>query len=536
MEHVQQLVDELTGVVQQPLFYSHNLTNDNANEPIYDCQQSSPQKQRWIWRPPSQLPPPVGPVDLGFMLKSIDYSLYQQNPELASHCHLISATLNRTRSMLQDSTEMLYTYLNLLRLLMPMFDNTNVKARSYFTCVSQPVPSFSNLMAEYLQVLLLLSMRLYTQTMEMQDGSEKAALLNECLAATQEVCDSADTVQSGRYEETRRQRRWQYIKPPKSLSPEQRNDPITRLEEFRQQDSRQLKEFVRHQLGGLSQLSAHLVLIQLQKNEMRARQLEQEVRRDLASQNVIVYSVLAPVIQSVLSDYADIMTRLQEKSPASRLMHYAESMILYWETRQQYLLAASDFAIYESGTHDNFIEYGKRAWRRLRGMTILSDTDKEAVQTLYDRVFTEMDDQSGNGSIMSLDMDPEIESFTMPDQQKRDFNHYAEYHWLRFRAQNNAVQQSLDVLASLYGDETNRSTTLIVTTADVSHGPILPAGSSMTNATKAAILYERLRHLQWLLSLTDAKEEILLSQTQVSELRDEQVRVEQVMQSNKMVY
>ncbi len=522
MDEVQLLVDSLVA----PL--TAVVVDTTDGNPIYDCEQKL--TLRWQWRAPGRLPVPVGPVDLAFMLRTIDYGLATQQNETLASAQLVSTTVNHLRQSLDthpDSRETLYVYLHLLRELGSLFDNTNVKWRAYFPGAMR---GSSNVRGEYVQGLVLLSQHCYSASLELEDGGSRAALLGECAAAMHEACETAQLVQSERYDQERQQR-WQYIKSPKSLSPSTASDPTTRVDEYRREDTRLLRAFIREELGGLAQLGAHALLMRLQKNEMRARLIEAEVHRQgLVAQHSNVHEILAPVIQAVLRDYEAIQQQLVQR-PRARLALYSQHMQLYWHTHQQWLLAAADYALYEAQTEENALDYGKRALRRLKQMHTLSEADKEVVQSLYNKAESEFEGLYGAGSTLEM---PEIEPFEpVPSQGQPDFGHYAREAWGRFTQQNREVQLALEHLQTLAsrGGAQGRTVIIVPECAEVSSRT-----ASLTNAAKIAVMFDRQRHLKWLLGMRQPPERtITLSEKTVQEMQQELDKLELQMQEEKLV-
>lgn len=529
MEHVQELVDAVT---QTPVGKPAPVVSTNG-DPVYDCAQK-PDSLRWHWPPPSQLPEPAGPVDVTLMLRTADFAQFQRQEETARHTQLVSEALNKLRMTVGAGDTQphenghRYTHLNLLYRLARLFNNTNTKRRAYFAA-SQTTGS--NLTGEYVQALIVLAQRQYTATESLPDDAAKSLLLDEAHAAMEEACRASEYVLRDTYEQKRRQC-WQYVKSPTALSPDAL-DQQTRLANFHQSDTDKLRAFLRDELGAPRQMEAHRLLMQLQRSELKARRLETAVAPALAEKNVLVYEKLAPVIEAALRDYRAIATLLQE-TPTTSLAVYAVRMRNYWETRQQYWLAASDFALYTQGTDINATEYGKRALRRLDALAEIAPSEAARVQELYDTVQEEMQGQYGAGSLLEMPMIVPFESAPPPK-----FSECAQHAWQQFTARNTGVEQALQALQTLKEQRDQPQELFIVPVDDERlEEPALfgPSGAS-SNACKAATAAERQRWLAYLLtrrSETDGA--IYLEKSECDELERVSQETTRVVAENKALY
>jgi hypothetical protein len=514
----------------------NNLTQNNPvpdvnYEPIYVYKHKQQGDAVWQWRAPQELPQTPGPVDLTFMLRNIDYTAIQNAPQsLKTQLATLNVALTELRITIgrpgHTDTHSLYIYTHLIHQLSGMFDNSNIKCRAYFDAAPSQ-NSTSNFTGEYMQALLLLTMRHYNTACEMPDGEQKARLFDRCQAAMEHLCETASLVQSERYDAERRLRRWQYIKAPNSVSPQNMQDKAVRLEEFRRRDTQQLRAFVKQELGGLTQLGAHTLLMQLQKNEMRARDLEAVALDDMAASHALVYQTLGPVLEAVIRDYDAIGGQLQNHTQCD-LFLYAASRRLYWFTKQQYVLASVDWAYYRQSSDSDAVGYGLRAHERLKqfedgDMSPLLQTD---VQLLYDTTKTEV---SGYSFVKPLPIEP-LDPF--PTQPLKSHHEFVSEAWDDFVRDCPAVVQALESLKQFHLCCIQEETVMRNTVDQ--NSPIDPS-FDMSNKCMAAVLNDRHSTLMpWLLKRRGEDGTIVLSVEEVALLQLHYEEIETMMRRNKL--
>lgn len=500
-----------------------------AGNPCYDALQPQPHGLRWQWHAPKQLPPCEAALDLGLVLRTAAFAQSQSGDALA-HCQLLSETMRTLRKQIATDDHALYVYTGLLHRLARLFNNTNCRQRAYYSNTES-----SNLLSEYVQALVLLAQRLYNAAETLPDGEEKARALDESTAAMHEACRVTQYALGEHYPAERRQR-WQFQQPPRALSPDTLTQPAAQLEALHERDTEQLRAQLLQEMGGPAQLEAHRLLMRLQGDELKAHRLEAYVGTDLAAHSELIYSALGPVTESVLRDYRAITACLQAQHARSELAQYAARMTLYWQTRQQYWLAASDFAVYEAAAVENALDYGKRAWRRLDRLDALAESEQALVQALYDRVELEMRDQYGAGGALELGELAPVQGEATP----LEFKVYANQQWRRLATRSGtAVQDALHGLRALL--QQRQAAPLDVLTGQ----PQQPVGTSysgntseaaLSNASKAAVLADRQRHLEWLLGMLVEDGGIYIPPAEVSALRTQQQTVQAVIQYNKEFY
>jgi len=501
------------------------------SDPVFVCAQKADALQ-WQWRQPATLPAQLGVTDLCHILKNVNYELAQQQQRATlEQIELLSTHLDKTRAICQEvdqcPVETLYFYTQMLKRMGHLFNNSNVKYRSYYDGGDAAVPTSSAYLYEYVQAMLVLGGRLYNASQSLTGGEAKRDTLDQCVAVFDELRDCCAHILSEKYTESRR-RRWQYVKSPTALSSGTGIDAHA----LAQKQTDALRQFVTRDVGGLAHLEAHATLMRVKQNEMRADLLEREMVHDLAAYNANIYDDLAPIMQAIIEGYAQIGELLvQRRDAESQLAVYAHHMQLYWKTRQQTLMAHSDFACYEAATEYAHMAYGRRALRRLEALGEFHPSERATTQSLYEAIHKRVTEDFASG-VEQLPLEP-IKS-RQASVQAKPFKFYSDACWDSFASRLPALDAAFAALRQLRDtDAERRSLTNVLmsaTPSPPSSGGVPLARAS--NEAKAEVLRDRQRTLQWLLKSRRSDGTIVLDAGRVEQWEEE---VRRTMERNKMI-
>jgi hypothetical protein len=517
--------------------------------PIYERGGARAFSRHWVVAMPPKIARLAQQYDLAATLRNANYELLAARPrrDLAL-LDSLSATLNSLRRAVTErpllcDVEHFYRYAFFLKWLNKWFYNTNVSLVSYFAMgggaeeeKKEPSPAASCLIMEYINVLLLLFIRLSHEAYQARecDAKEAGQKMRLCEMLLAEADECATYATGPRFAEAGD--KWFYQLSPQSISSGSGGSAATgsstaEASPSLAEDKTRLQRYVREELCGVVQIRARTLLFGAKADEMRVRVLEEHAAaEELAERYDTVLGVIVPLVARICTQYeaaADLLypaalARRKRKQRLPRLASYALFMSHYWFVRAQLALVEAERELYERDEVEEAVAHGKCALKRVEA--VLSE-----VETMHETVARARLDAELRGDYEALlartSFYPELyrtitsaynydpERIELPDEEaaqppplakKSDFAGFMRDRLNRYMEADPEAMAAFELLKALYAEERAGARPF---QASPSPAP-LPAPDpeeAMRRAVDEARAAERLAFYEWLFTLRDSR-------------------------------
>lgn len=503
--------------------------------PVFETATTTTIGQHWILTIPHDMPLIQGQLDLTHLLKSLGY---QCDDSVATLSKILCQFRRQLiENPLRCELDSFYFYLLCIKKLGLIFENNHLAFPCYFT--ESRHKECGHFTYEYINILLLLVIRIY-HTHRAQDSPatkesfEQMAtcklLLEEVRQCCQEATRETTSIVSNKLV---------YNPPVESIAS---NDDMKKSRTQTIEKERQiLRQYVTDDLCGVTALDERIILFDAIKNEERMLFLKESNRAlPTAERHKRTIDVIAPIVRSITMTYESVTKMLMKRESTSYLLIYSEYKSFYWYVYGEFLVAQSDWSCYTLEDEHDFLEYAKKAMKRLevlfeflaaRKRWLLSKPLDEQAMRQYTQLKTEivtLYNQIKEESINARDAAPpqDIKPFQFPPAEKT-VQMIFDQKWTLLTEKNPSIASTLISLERLSKQE-------ISFVQQHQHQHSCNESSSQSNEIKMEILAERERHLNWLLDSIDERTgEIRLSKEDTELLEREFVKVARVIKENK---
>jgi hypothetical protein len=363
-----------------------------AIEPAFERSlYDQPLGREWLMPYPSSIPALEQRIDLIQTLRAINPQLIsgRANQQLEP-LRGLSSLLNKMRDTLtkRPSTcevEIFYRYATLLKWLSKFFFSLNVSFPSYWSAnESQPFVS-PVLILEYLNVLLLLVIRLASDAQRHSDerkdpndaDRESRRKLRHCEMIMKEAEGCVAHIASGKFTLGDR---WLYRVSPRaigsaSLQRRKANDDV-------EEECERLRSYVERELGGERGLKARRLLFTAKAGEYWAWIIERSAR-DSGEELIVHYDTLRDAMPDLCNVSIAYEAIARNRKDDSRVRKYASFMSHYWFMWAHILLMEREVAIYEAAREtDDYVAVGQSALKRTEMLLDEMDRMEHALERL----------------------------------------------------------------------------------------------------------------------------------------------------------
>lgn len=512
------------------------LPNNKRVVPVYESRPDETISGHWNIALPVDIPLVSGQIDLYKILRSTEVHCQAEEIDLLN---TFSQFLNKIRRQILENTmrqdiDLFYTYLLCIRKLTKFFENNSTLLPSYFA--DSTYKECGHFMYEYMNVILFLIIRIH-QAMKHNNSLEPPVRIEQLATCKLLLMELKQCCLHCLQEKSNGSSKWVYTPPLESIASGNEKQLKQSKSRHLENERTTLKKYIEIDLCGVKTLDLRITLFNAMKNEVHVQLLQQSLSSiPLIEQHDKTHELIAPMIRNIIMDY-DSITKDTAEDPGY-ISLFTQYKSYYWVIYSDYLLAKIDWQYFKAATCHDFLEYGKRAYKRLdivlkfitkRALWLsqhihLDETLsqqhgdlKSEIAALYKNVGSEL----CLTSIPDCHL-PETRPLELP-ASKLNLNTIFTTKWQLITTNYGIVPQVFNILVRLSKTET----TIIIPSP-------IPTVSTLTNAQKHEVINERERHLKWLLSMKDCETNtITINKAWTEYLSQEYLKLCAVINENK---